>query len=127
MLFLGTHDHDGLGKQHDRHTEQSDDDEQLLQSTLARKHVVVAHLWVLARLEQHHVDESDQNGWRAVGTALDIVSRTVVDPLDEHQQHHVQEQEAHEDNLGDELADYAHAVTEISEKQIYEINKVCSY
>jgi hypothetical protein len=40
----------------------------------------------------------------------------VTCPLDEHQDHHVQEQKAHEDNLWHELTINVDALLEVSEK-----------
>ena len=57
------------------------------------------------RLEEHHVDESDEKIGRAVLAERPGLVRPVHDPLEEDHEDEVAEDEDQEDDLGEELQD----------------------
>ncbi|PSN32742.1 hypothetical protein C0J52_23976 [Blattella germanica] len=64
-------------------------------------------------IAEHHVDEGDEDGWGTVRPRFHLILGSIGHPLDKHEDHHVEEEEAEEDDLRNELAVDAHALLEV--------------
>ena len=88
-----------LDQQHDRYAENSDDDEKLLQTSLAGVELSTGHISIVVQrgaLEKEHVDELNEQIRRALGRVRRARKRQ---PLDQNHDAQVDKNECEKNNL----------------------------
>lgn len=105
----------GLAQQHPGNTDQGNEYKYSFNAGLAFEHVFVATVQWFGVLEQHHVDEHNQNGRSTAGCiGLEVGFGSVLNPLEEHHEDHVAEQQNQEQNLWQKFQENAGGTFEVN-------------
>lgn len=114
MLLSCAHNEERFSQQHPRNTKNRHHNEYLLQQLLERVHELIATVQRWRRRLQHHVDEHNQHR-RCTTGRIDLFRRfrLIHDPLEEHHENHVSEQQHQEQHLRHELQENAARLTEM--------------
>lgn len=116
LILAGEFDVQRFAQQHPGNAKQSNEYENSFQRGLTIEHVFIAAIQRWSVLEQHHINEHNQDGGGTTGSVrLEVSLCCVSHPFEEHHENHITEQQNQEQNLGHELQNDAADTLEMHE------------